>query len=41
MARYGLRESAARLFTGLFDAAIFLDQHRMPELSGGFAQRPV
>jgi glycogen debranching enzyme len=40
MARYGLGESVARVFTGLFDAAIFLHQHRMPELFCGFARRP-
>ncbi len=40
MARYGLGESVARLFTGLFDAAIFLELHRLPELFCGFPRRP-
>ncbi len=39
MARYGLRKSAERVFTGLFDTAIFLDLHRMPELICGFDRR--
>ncbi|HEX5481382.1 MAG TPA: amylo-alpha-1,6-glucosidase, partial [Terriglobia bacterium] len=40
MAGYGLSEAAARVFTGLFDATLFLDLHRMPELFCGFARRP-
>lgn len=39
MARYGMRESVVRLFTGMFDAAIFLELHRMPELFCGFRRR--
>lgn len=40
MAGYGFSEAAARVFTGLFDATLFLDLHRMPELFCGFARRP-
>jgi glycogen debranching enzyme len=37
--RYGRQEDAARVMTGLFDAALFLDQQRLPELFCGFARR--
>jgi glycogen debranching enzyme len=40
LARYGRRESASRLLTGLFDASIFLDLNRLPELFCGFSKRP-
>jgi len=40
MARYGLKDEALRIFSGLFDAALFLDLHRLPELFCGFARRP-
>ncbi|HSB17660.1 MAG TPA: amylo-alpha-1,6-glucosidase [Bryobacteraceae bacterium] len=39
-ARYGMNDLAARLLTGLFEASLFLDLHRMPELVCGFARRP-
>jgi glycogen debranching enzyme len=39
-ARYGLRQPLARLLTGLFDAALFIDLKRLPELFCGFARRP-
>ena len=39
-ARYGLMDEAARIFTGLFDASIFVDLHRLPELFCGFPRRP-
>ena len=39
-ARYGLVEGMHRLFTGIFDASIFVDMHRMPELYCGFPRRP-
>jgi glycogen debranching enzyme len=35
-ARYGLTEEASRVFTGLFDTAMYLDLHRVPELFCGF-----
>ena len=38
--RYGLRDAAAQLFTGLFEASSFVDQHRLPELFCGFPRRP-
>jgi hypothetical protein len=38
--RYGLRDAAARLLTGLFDASAFVDLSRLPELFCGFPRRP-
>jgi glycogen debranching enzyme len=40
LARYGFKEAAARILGGLFDASLFLDLHRLPELFCGFARRP-
>ena len=37
--RYGLRDAAAQLLTGLFDASSFVDQSRLPELFCGFPRR--
>jgi glycogen debranching enzyme len=39
-ARYGLKAEALRVMTGLFDASIFCDLHRLPELFCGFPRRP-
>jgi glycogen debranching enzyme len=39
-ARYGLKEPLVRLLTGMFDAALFLELSRLPELFCGFARRP-
>ncbi len=39
MARYGLKAEAERLFGGLFDAALYVDLRRLPELFCGFARR--
>jgi glycogen debranching enzyme len=39
-ARYGLQDQAVTVMTGLFDAALFLDQRRLPELFCGFPRRP-
>jgi glycogen debranching enzyme len=39
-ARYGLGEMAMRTMTGLFDASLFVDLHRLPELFCGFKRRP-
>jgi glycogen debranching enzyme len=36
MARYGMAGEVARLFTGLFEAAMYFDLHRVPELFCGF-----
>ena len=40
MARCGLTRQANRLFTGLFEAAMYFDLHRMPELFCGFSREP-
>jgi glycogen debranching enzyme len=39
-ARYGLRAPVARILAGLFDASMFVDRYRMPELFCGFRRRP-
>ncbi|MBW1991500.1 MAG: amylo-alpha-1,6-glucosidase [Deltaproteobacteria bacterium] len=36
LARYGFKNQAIRILTGLFDASIVLDLHRLPELFCGF-----
>jgi glycogen debranching enzyme len=36
--RYGLDDAAMRVFTGLLDAAVCFDGHRLPELFAGFAR---
>ena len=36
MARYGLKDAALKVLTGLFDASIFVQLHRLPELFCGF-----
>jgi glycogen debranching enzyme len=38
LAKYGLSQQAHRVFTGLFEAAMYFDLHRMPELFCGFAK---
>ena len=40
LARYGLADQALRIWTGLFEAGLYFDLHRMPELFCGFAQDP-
>jgi len=40
MARYGFTHKAMQVFTGLNDACMYMDQHRMPELFCGFTKRP-
>ena len=40
LARYGCKSEALRVLTGLFDASLFFDLHRLPELFCGFARRP-
>ncbi len=40
LARYGMAEEASRIFTGLFDTAMYLDLHRVPELFCGFPRDP-
>jgi glycogen debranching enzyme len=40
LSRYGLREPSLRILTGLFDASLFIELHRLPELFCGFPRRP-
>ena len=40
MRQYGMREEAQKILTGLFDASIFVNLHRLPELFCGFTRRP-
>jgi glycogen debranching enzyme len=39
-ARYGLNDHTRRLFSGIFDAAAYMDLRRLPELFCGFRRRP-
>jgi glycogen debranching enzyme len=39
LARYQLARHAIKLFSGLFDASLFVDLHRLPELFCGFVRR--
>ncbi len=40
LARYGFHDKVLEVLTGLFEASIFVDLHRMPELFCGFKKRP-
>ena len=40
MAHYGYKQGAVRILTGLFDASLFLELRRLPELFCGFPRRP-
>jgi glycogen debranching enzyme len=40
LAAYGFKDHAMRVMTGLFDASLFLDLNRLPELFCGFTRRP-
>jgi glycogen debranching enzyme len=40
LARYGMQDKALQIMTGLFEAGMHFDLHRMPELFCGFARRP-
>ena len=40
LARYGFKEQAIRILSGLFNASLFFDLHRLPELFCGFRRRP-
>jgi glycogen debranching enzyme len=40
LATYGYKEMAARILGGLFDASLFIELHRLPELFCGFERRP-
>jgi glycogen debranching enzyme len=39
LARYGFRNEATQIFTGLFDAANYMDLRRLPELFCGFPRQ--
>jgi glycogen debranching enzyme len=39
MASYGFKEGALKILCGLFDASLFLDLYRLPELLCGFSRR--
>ena len=39
LGRYGMRQAAARLFEALFDASIYIELRRLPELFCGFPRR--
>lgn len=39
-ARYGLKNEVVKILAGLFDASLFFDLHRLPELFCGFHRRP-
>ena len=41
MASYGFTDKALTILDGLFDASVFVDQHRLPELFCGFPRRPA
>jgi glycogen debranching enzyme len=40
LARYGLKDAVLKVLTGLFDASLYVDLHRLPELFCGFVRRP-
>ena len=40
MAAYGFKQGALKILGGLFDASLFLELHRLPELLCGFSRRP-
>jgi len=39
LARYGMTQAAARIFTGLYEAAAYMELRRLPELFCGFQRR--
>jgi glycogen debranching enzyme len=39
LARYGRKDATAKILAGMFDASLFVELHRMPELFCGFARR--
>jgi glycogen debranching enzyme len=40
LARYGLGEKALQILMGLFEASLYFELHRLPELFCGFPQQP-
>src|SRR5690606_28491722 len=39
LARYGMKASAARIAEAMYDASLYMDLHRLPELFCGFERR--
>ena len=39
LARYGMKDKTALLAAAMYDASLFVDLHRLPELFCGFARR--
>ena len=39
LAKYGFKEKCSEILTGLLQASVFFDQHRLPELFCGFRRR--
>src|SRR5258706_11215713 len=39
LARYGMKEQATTIATALYEASLFMDLHRLPELFCGFSRR--
>jgi glycogen debranching enzyme len=40
LARYGFNEAVLKILSGLFDASLFINLHRVPVLFCGFNRRP-
>ena len=40
LARYGMKDLALKILAGLYEASLFVDLHRLPELVCGFHRRP-
>ena len=40
LAQYGFKDAALKILSGLFDASLFFELRRMPELFCGFSRRP-
>jgi glycogen debranching enzyme len=40
LSRYGFGEKAVQILTGLFEASLYFELHRMPELFCGFTRQP-
>jgi glycogen debranching enzyme len=40
LARYGCKDDVLKIMSGLYDASLYMDLHRLPELFCGFERRP-
>lgn len=40
LAKYGYKQEASAVLAAMFDASLFVEQHRLPELFCGFERRP-